>query len=107
MIIEILRENSYVPNPKVLAILSSLKPDTNEADAINLGSQVIKNVWLSGVPQREFVTGLILQILCEGRNKGMVIMKLLRTLDQILTIAVANHDQILNYVNQWFKVNPQ
>lgn len=107
MIIEVLRENSYVPNAKVSAILLSLKPDTDDIHAISIGCQVIKDVWLSGVPQRDFVTDLILRNLCEGRNKKAVIEKSLRILDQILILAAANHDQILSFVRQWYRVNPK
>jgi hypothetical protein len=107
-IIEVIRDSAYTQNDKVLAVLSSLRgPDAIEDTVINIGSQVLKDIWLSAVPleQRILLTDLVLRNLCRGRKKVAVIKKLLTILDKILTLAPA-HQQVVNrQVQLWYRMN--
>jgi tetratricopeptide (TPR) repeat protein len=108
LIIETIRSTAYTQNSKVLAILSSLKgPDATEDTVIDIGGKVLKDIWLSAAPleQRIFLNDLILQNICTGRNKQVVINKLLKVLDKLLIVAQAHHDPVLKHVQNWYKIS--
>jgi len=110
MIIEVIRDAVYSQNAKVLAILSGLKgPDAIEDNVIDISGKVLKDIWLSAIPiqQRILLNDLVLKTICTGRNKAVVIRKLLMTLDRLLIIAPFHHDFVPQQINKWYEINSQ
>jgi hypothetical protein len=88
--------------------LSSLRgPYAIEDFSINIGAEVLKDVWLSAAPieQKILLTDLILQNLCANRNKPTVVRKILPIINKKFFLAPFHLPIVRKQIQNWYQLS--